>query len=170
MSCRQTLFAAMVVLGLGATGAFAQGYGSASLYGEPPIQPLYGSVTTTSRLVTNYSPAPYAPVAPVAQAYYTQSYLQPVQPAPAMRPTVCCRHVAAPCAPPVAAYRPAVAYRPVVNVNYAQPYAAYAPAYPAPQTTYAVPTTVASGPRVYVKPKVYIEGQPLRNLITAITP
>lgn len=72
--------------------------------------------------------------------------------------------------PYAAAYAPAVPYRPAVTVNYLRPTLAYspvsAPVYPA---AYAV-QPVAAGPRVWVKPKVYVEGQPLRNLLRAITP
>ena len=77
---------------------------------------------------------------------------------------------AAPYATYAAAYAPAVPYRPAVTVNYLRPTLAYspvsAPVYPA---AYAV-QPVAAGPRVWVKPKVYVEGQPLRNLLRAITP
>jgi hypothetical protein len=35
---------------------------------------------------------------------------------------------------------------------------------------YTPAAAVATGPRVWVKPKVYVEGQPIRNLLKAITP
>ena len=70
---------------------------------------------------------------------------------------------------PVVYAQPTIVPRPVV-VNYPPVYqpavAAYAPAYVAPPATCAAPV----GPRVWVHEKVYVQGQPLRNLITAITP
>ncbi len=79
-------------------------------------------------------------------------------------------------ATPVVAYRPLVpvvpmvAYRPVMSM--ATPYASYSPmpvsAYgPA---AYTMPAAAPTGPRVIVRPKVYVEGQPIRNLIKAFTP
>ncbi len=84
-----------------------------------------------------------------------------------------CRPV--PAAQPVpyaAAYAPPVAtYRPAVTVNYVQPTIAYGTvptsAY-LPAVSGAQPVAVA--PRVWVKPKVYVAGQPIRNLLRAITP
>jgi hypothetical protein len=58
----------------------------------------------------------------------------------------------------------------VASPTYAAPSYA-APTYAAP--TYAAPAytvPAAVGPRVWVKPKVYVEGQPIRNILRAITP
>jgi hypothetical protein len=80
---------------------------------------------------------------------------------------------------PVASYPPSVTYMPVasrypaptvvympVAARYpASPYAGYAPV----AGGYPVPATPA-GRKVWVHPKVYVEGQPIRNLLKAITP
>jgi hypothetical protein len=71
--------------------------------------------------------------------------------------------------PPVVAYRPpVVAYRPPV-VAYRPPVVAYRP----PVVVYR-PTVVAA-PVYYpapvgVRPKVYVVGQPVRNVLRAVTP
>jgi hypothetical protein len=76
------------------------------------------------------------------------------------------------------AYRPvltpyvqlAVAYQPFVA--YQRPYVVYSPVvaagYNAP--VYSAPVAAPAGPKVWVHPKVYVEGQPIRNLLRAITP
>lgn len=70
-----------------------------------------------------------------------------------------------PAAAPVATY-----YAPSV------PVATYAPATtyvtPAPVTTYYAPVVTPRyyAPRVIVRPKVYVRGQPIRNVLRAITP
>ena len=68
--------------------------------------------------------------------------------------------------PVLANYYPPV-YRPVI--------AGYTPTYVASPATCAVPVAqpvvpAAAGPKVWVHEKVYVQGQPLRNLLTAITP
>jgi hypothetical protein len=94
-----------------------------------------------------------------------------------------------PAAPvPLAAYyapAPAVAYGPVVATSYYAPQAVYYSA-PAPVPYYAaapvatpyyvaspVPVAVAPvyyGPKVVVRPKVYVRGEPVRNVLRAVTP
>lgn len=148
---------------LGAAGAQAQGWaplagpydGSMNVVtpaSSPYMAPVYGSPVSTG-LVTVYAAGP---TAGVPAATWTGPGCRPVavpQPAPYS-----------------VAYAPAMTYRPAVTVNYVQPTVAYgsvpASAYPA---GYAV-QPVAAGPRVWVKPKVYVEGQPIRNLLRAITP
>ena len=45
------------------------------------------------------------------------------------------------------------------------------PVYVQPQPTYYYPPPIYyRQPNVYVKPKVYVEGQPIRNFFQAITP
>jgi hypothetical protein len=56
---------------------------------------------------------------------------------------------------------------PVVARYPAPTYVTYAPA-PTGYVTAAAP--VSAGPKVWVHPKVYVEGQPIRNLIRAVTP
>jgi hypothetical protein len=53
-----------------------------------------------------------------------------------------------------------VVYSPVIAAGY------NAPVY----TAYSPPAAVPVGPKVWVHPKVYVEGQPIRNLLKAITP
>ena len=69
-------------------------------------------------------------------------------------------------AAPVPVYRPvAAAYAPVYAPAPVTTYAAPAPVYAAPQAA-----SVPGGPKVWVHPKVYVQGEPVRNLIKAITP
>jgi hypothetical protein len=84
---------------------------------------------------------------------------------------------------PVAAYyapAPVVSYGPVVSTSYYAPAPYYAAA-PLPYyaaspvvTPYYVarPVAVAPlyGPTVIVRPKVYVVGQPVRNVLRAVTP
>jgi hypothetical protein len=83
---------------------------------------------------------------------------------------------------------PVASYGPVVSTSYYAPetvyYAAPTPYYAAPTPYYvaspvATPYYVASpyvaapayyGPSVIVRPKVYVRGEPVRNLIRAVTP
>lgn len=41
---------------------------------------------------------------------------------------------------------------------------------PPPPPAFVVPRYYVQAPRVYVRPKVYVEGQPIRNFFQAITP
>ena len=71
---------------------------------------------------------------------------------------------------PVAARYPAqafVKYTPVVARYPAQPYTAYAPV---ANDYLAAAAAAHPGKTVWVHPKVYVEGQPIRNLLRAITP
>ena len=60
-------------------------------------------------------------------------------------------------APPVVTYHPVIPARAVVR---------YRPAI----TVYSVPGVIARGRQVIVRPKVYVRGQPVRNILRAITP
>jgi hypothetical protein len=167
---RFALFGAAMAVGLAVSNAMGQDWGPLpGPYDDSPAvripaTPFYGA-TTTSGLVTVITP-------PATSYYPAATYVQPM--------TVC-RPAPQPYAPayaafPTATYVPPVTtYRPVVTVNYVQPTVAYSPvaatAYtPVAYTPAAGVTTVATGPRVWVKPKVYVEGQPIRNLLKAITP
>lgn len=168
-------------------------YQNTVLYGSTPTS----SVSTTYAIDrAPYEPAPaYTPPA----AVYTQpasTYAAPApvysQPAPTYvasvatcsQPTTVCWQTVAPiCAQPCSvrqtvvtgyaptsvAYAPRVAYTP--TVAYA-PTTACAATYVAAYNsgTYTVPAAVPGAPRVWVRPKVYVEGQPIRNLLRAITP
>jgi len=122
-------------------------------------------------------PAAYAPAANMsttvstrweqaAPATYAPAYAPPATYTPAMNYA------------PLANYSPAVNYAPM-TAPYAVPTVTYMPVvahYPAPTyVTHAPPAKtcappVPAGPKVWVHPKVYVEGQPIRNLIRAITP
>lgn len=86
-------------------------------------------------------------------------------------PTMSCTPVASP--PPAVTYvpvasrcvTPTVAYMPVVARYPVPVYTTYSPV----AAGYAAPVA-AAGPKVWVHPKVYVEGQPIRNLLRAITP
>jgi hypothetical protein len=154
-------------------------------YTEPQYaQPTYVQTQYTQPYAqpTYVQPA-YAQPAYVQPTYAQPAYLQPTYPQPtyvtqaayarpAYVPTAYVRPVYV-ARPMVVAY-PAPVYRPVVQ-TYVPTYAAY-PAATAPSCS--VPTYQATavtvpppvGPRVVVHQKVYVEGQPLRNLLTAITP
>lgn len=41
---------------------------------------------------------------------------------------------------------------------------------PPPPPAFVVPRYYVQAPRVYIRPKVYVEGQPIRNFFQAITP
>jgi len=132
-------------------------------YGNCAPAPVYAA----------YAPGPagYAPATstcatvstrwePAAPTTYAAAYAPPVAYAPAANYAPAVTYV-----PVTARYAtPTVTYLPVVARYPAQNYVAYAPA-----ATTRVPAAPA-GPKVWVHPKVYVEGQPIRNLIRAITP
>lgn len=158
-------------------------YQNASLFAPATtFAPTTTSTISTSYLTEGplYEPAPtYAPppptYAPPAQTYNppapiysapASAYPQPV-PAPVVvpaytQPTYVRQTVTTTYAPPRPAYGPTATY--AGSMSYV-PRVTYAPTC---VTTYREP--VAVGPRVWVHPKVYVEGQPIRNLIRAITP
>lgn len=87
---------------------------------------------------------------------------RPVVAAPvAVAPVV----VARPVAPPVVYPAPVIVRRPVAVVP--PPPAVVVPA---PVVTYSPIVTVPPPPAVVVRPKVYVSGQPVRNVLRAITP
>ncbi|MGD0896964.1 MAG: hypothetical protein ABR915_03950 [Thermoguttaceae bacterium] len=76
---------------------------------------------------------------------------------------------------------PVVAYYPYVGPPVVGPFVQVQPRYyvaspiVAPAPVYASPYVVAGppvyyGPRVWVHPKVYVAGEPVRNVIRAVTP
>jgi hypothetical protein len=164
----------------------------------PEYRPATGDVSPYAAVpaATNYAAAPfnYAPAAaPVNYAappvYYAPAAAPvnyaapPVYYAPAAatytRPAVATNYVAAyapTVVPTSVVYRsaatpvyPVASYPTPVTVAY--PTAAMGP-YPfATTVAYTpAPAPAANGPRVWVHPKVYVEGQPIRNLFRAITP
>jgi len=128
------------------------------------------STTWEPAETVNYTPAVnYAPAASYAPA---TGYAPAVSYAPAVgyAPTAV-RTFAQPVVyTPVAARYPAqtyVTYSPVVARYPAQRCVAYAP----PANDYLAAAAAAHpGKTVWVHPKVYVEGQPIRNLLRAITP
>jgi hypothetical protein len=73
---------------------------------------------------------------------------------------------------PYAVYQPVVApVRPTLTYAVAQPtYAVAQPAVPA-APAYTTPVVQTESPKVIVRPKiVWVEGQPVRNFLRAITP
>jgi len=160
----------LVMAGVCVLPAMAQSPG-----GWYPIErPVYQTTTV------HYGGQPAAYLAPSTE-YPTVSTrwdaASPTTFAPSPATSVGCAPVAG-CVP-VANYAPAVTYVPVASRCVA-PTVACMPVvarYPAPLYTtyspvaagYPVAAT-AAGPKVWVHPKVYVEGQPLRNLLRAITP
>lgn len=121
------------------------------------VEPTHAQVVVypAAPVTTVYSPVvPGAVAAPLPNTVYS-----PV--APAMAP-MAAPMVPAPAvvAPTIAYYYPAprIAYRPVIA---APTVVGYAPA--------AVPAVVAARP-IIVRPKIYVPGQPIRNVFRAITP
>lgn len=157
-------------------------YQNTSLFAPATFAPATFAPATTSTISTSYlterplyEPAPtyappvqtYNPPAPLYGAP-AAAYAQPaLVPAPVVvptyaQPTYVRQTVTTTYAPAATAYGPTATY--AGSMSYV-PKLTYAPTY---QTTYREP--VAVGPRVWVHPKVYVEGQPIRNLIRAITP
>ena len=107
----------------------------------------------TSEATVCYAQPASVPVTYTAAAYVRPTYVRPVV---YTQPTFVAR-------PVMVNYTPV--YRPVV--------AAYTPTYVASPATCAVPVAqpvVPAGPKVWVHEKVYVQGHPLRNLVTAVTP
>jgi hypothetical protein len=134
-----------------------------------PVVPSAAPITTYRAVVPRGAVVNYRPFIPA-----TQVDLSP-------RPVVTYRPVISGVAP-AAAYRPVIAapvvtYRPVLP-SYASPIvgptAAYYPTtaayYPTTAAYYPATAAYRVGPTVTVRPKVYVSGQPIRNVLRAITP
>ena len=126
--------------------------------------------TVTYAPAVNYSPAvTYAPAASYAPA---NGYAPAVSYAPAVgyAPMAVSAPVQAAVYTPVVARYPAqtwVKYTPTVARYPAQPCVACAPV---ANDYLAAAAAAHPGKTVWVHPKVYVEGQPIRNLLRAITP
>ena len=117
---------------------------------------LFVSSSVLAQTVIVLRPAPRVVYSPVVTAY-----------SPVLIPSV----------PVVASYAPTIVAPPVVTYYQAAPadyetivtpaptIVGYAPAVP----SYAVPVVVGR-PDIIVRPKVYVRGQPVRNIFRAITP
>lgn len=161
----------------------AQGFEKLYPIQRPTNQAVAAYVPTsgTYRPLTTSSTAVAGAWEPAASVTYTSAY----------GPTVCYEPV--PSTTPVASYTPAACYTPAVSYSQAigcapaavrcySPVVGYSPVavqYPAPAYCAYAPVTsnyaatVAAaypGRKVWVHPKVYVAGQPIRNLIKAITP
>ncbi|MGQ9576559.1 MAG: hypothetical protein ACUVUC_14700 [Thermoguttaceae bacterium] len=161
MNYRCPVLVAILSLGLSISSASAQGVLVPVLQAYETCRPAASASSLTG---ASFGPAVIAGVAytPTAAAYLpTAAYCPPASYAV---PTVAYRPALVQYARPAIAYQPAPAPSP-------QPYAVYSPAgLVGYSTAYAAPVAVAAGPWVIVRPKVYVEGQPIRNLIRAITP
>ncbi len=107
---------------------------------------------------TTYAPAPVVSYRPITSASIGAPVVTYRPAAPvyaAQAPVVAYR----PVAQAVAAPAPYISYRPAANYTYASPVA----------TSYGYAPVVAARP-VIVSPKVYYPGQPVRNVLRAITP
>lgn len=161
MNARWIGWVAVVMLGLGASATRAQDWPTAD-----PYDPWRSITRTEAGPVVSLNEAPNVPrYAPAVQ----YAYAAPTVPQYYAAPVVTYRPIVA------APYVNCAACRPAVSV--AQPYATYSPIV-VPATAYRpVPVyntaaaPVPAGPKVIVKPKiVYVEGQPIRNFLRAITP
>jgi hypothetical protein len=139
--CRRLVIAIAVGVSLSGSTLLAQCGCGAVETGYAPMAPSYSAYYPST--VTYYSPAPqvtYAPAAPVT--YYS------------------------PVTPQVTYYAPAPTYTTFYASPTVQPYATYyAPA--------VQPTVVYygyAGRSVFGAPRVYVPGQPVRNVFKAITP
>ena len=152
-------------------------YQNTSLFAPATFAPAATSTISTSYVTDTplYEPAPsYAPPVqaynPPAPTYnmpaptYSQPALvpAPVVVPPCVQPSYVRQTVTTTYAPAAATPGPMATY--AGSMNYV-PRVTYTPTR---VTTYRAPAAV--GPRVWVHPKVYVEGQPIRNLIRAITP
>jgi hypothetical protein len=186
MKTRYVFLAAMLFLGLGVSGAMAQGV-LVPVTGYQPVTSYYAppSYASPSYAAPSYAPASYAAPSYASASYADPNYASPGCAAPTYAPP---GYAVANYPAPAVAYRPvlpayvqpAVAYQPLVvqaarlqpYVAYQRPYAVYSPVvstgYNAP--VYPAPVAAPAGPKVWVHPKVYVEGQPIRNLLKAITP
>ena len=156
-SIRIAAIASVLVAALLVTPAMAQDF-IVSPLGYTTYRPVvtYSPVLTPSGTITTYSPVvtPYG--ARVIRSYRpVVTYPRTVYPRTVYPRTVYPRTVR---------YRvPVVTYRPAV-VRYRVPTTVYQPMV----TTYS-PVLVPASPWL-VRPKIYVTGQPIRNVLRAITP
>ncbi len=186
MKTRWLFLAAMLFLGLGVSGAMAQGV-LVPVTGYQPVTSYYAppSYAAPSYAAPSYAPPSYAAPSYAPPSYAAPSYAPPSCTTPSYAPP---SYTVANYPAPAVAYRPvltpyvqpAVAYQPLVvqaarlqpYVAYQRPYAVYSPVVSAGYNApfYTAPAAAPAGPKVWVHPKVYVEGQPIRNLLRAITP
>ncbi|MEI8375962.1 MAG: hypothetical protein WCJ35_24320 [Planctomycetota bacterium] len=126
-------------------------------YTQPAYtQATYSQSSHVQPTYVSYRQPVYAPVT-YTRAVYMQTNVRPVVYNP---PTFVGRPVMADYYTPV--YRPVVAgYTPTYVAN---------PAACEVRVARPVVSAAPAGPKVWVHEKVYVQGQPLRNLLTAITP
>jgi hypothetical protein len=195
MNARNTLFAMFALIGL-ATSAFAQDWTSEATYTKtvtttavttyaPAIQNSYtqpwnnAPASQPTVIQTNYAPPAYSEPISLQPSNVQPAYPQPTYVSYGQPAGVPMAYSQPAYVQPVVYAQPAIAARPVV-VNYTPAYrpvvVGYTPTYVAGPTTCEVPVAqpvvaaAPAGPKVWVHEKVYVQGQPLRNLVTAITP
>lgn len=121
-------------------------------YGSSTWQPAPVTTVVPPTAVTTYMPAPASVPVTTYQPITTYRPVTQYQPTTTYRPVTSYQ--------PMTTYQPTTAYRPVT---------VYRPTVDAPPV--AVPVNaIPVGPEVIVRPKVYVRGQPLRNMFRAITP
>lgn len=131
--------------------------------------------------ITFPAPAPYAvyrPVTPIVASPPAPVAVIPTAPITTLRPVLAPPTTAIPPALPTTVYSPVNSFQSVTTyspVIVQSPVTAYRPVVTYPpigavgvQSYYA--PVVTPVPAAYINPKVYIPGQPIRNLIQAITP
>jgi hypothetical protein len=143
-----------LLLALGGLGTVAGSAAQAQVIVSSPV------VYETYRPVVTYSPV-------VAESVVTYS--------PVVTESVASYSVVGAPTTSQAAFRPAITYysAPVATTTYYAPTTTYyAPTmtYYTPTTAYYAPTVAYAAPSVIVSPKVYVRGQPIRNILRAITP
>lgn len=159
-----------------AAPAIGPGYAAPTGYAQPIPATNYApaNCVPTTTYATNYAPVTYAnSYAPVNRTYFPASQVQQVNYAPTTGYPV--RRVANygdPCGcQPGAAYAPATtAYNPapyqVAQSNAGVPHYAWQPVLP----LRGVPDNYFVGQGILGQPKVYVDGEPIRNFVRYILP
>ena len=164
---RTSAIACLLTIALLATPAIAQDFVVGPL-GYSTYRPVYSPVVTTPGRITAYSPI-------ITNSPQIITYGAPV--VTSYRPVVTYPRTVR-YRVPVATYRPAVVRYRVPATTYRVPVTTYR----VPVTTYRVPVTtyrpavtryspvLVPGGTLIVQPKVYVTGQPIRNVLRAMTP
>jgi hypothetical protein len=177
------------------TGSYSGTPYTTTLYAPAPAAPVnynYAPAQTPISYTANPAPVSYRYAATPAPVRYTVAALAPVAYTPVQysvplyptaRPQAAMYGAPAiparPVVVPYAVYQPVVApVRPTLTYAVAQPtYAVAQPTYTGAQPAvpaapaYTTPVVQTENPKVIVRPKiVWVEGQPVRNFLRAITP
>ncbi len=145
-SLSRVSLAALVALAATTCGVLSSSAAAGELVSAPFYPPAVAGYTVVQRPVYN------APVAGYQANYgYRTNYGVVVQ-------------------RPVVGYRPPVAVMPAPVVTYYAPPMAVATPTPYYVARPVVAAPMYVGQSIYLSPKVYVQGQPIRNLIRAVTP